>query len=96
VNRAEVADAYERFETVMRKPIVTLTENDCLLFNDGTDDGFRYPVAKIDPEHPLWDLFPQPWFSEQHARAVAPLVGWHLDLFAKGEMRDADRYRGLA
>jgi len=46
VNRAEVADAYERFETVMRKPIVTLTENDCLLFNDGTDDGFRYPVAR--------------------------------------------------
>jgi hypothetical protein len=95
VNPVDIVDAYERFRAVIRKPLVTIKENDCLWFNDGTDDGFRYPVAKIDPHNPLWDLFSQPWFSEQHARAAAPLVRWWLDYCSKAEAREADRDRGL-
>ena len=95
MNPADIANRYEQFRAVIGKPLVTITENDCLWFNDGSDDGFRYPVAKIGPHNPLWDLFSLPWFSEQHARAAAPLVRWWLDYCWKAETREADRDRGL-
>jgi len=96
VGLAKALDAYEQFRDAIRKPLVVLLENDCLLFNDGTDSGFRYPIGKIDPQRPLWDLVSQPWFSEQHLMAATPLVRWELDHRAKEEMREADRERGFA
>ena len=96
MNLAKVPDAYQQFRDAIRRPLVVLLKDDCLLFNDGTDSGFRYPIGKIDPQHPLWDLISQPWFSEQHLIAAAPLVRWELDHRAKEETREADRERGFA
>ncbi|MGI8482438.1 MAG: hypothetical protein ACR2MF_10320 [Chthoniobacterales bacterium] len=90
-----LSDAYERFQKKIRKPAVAI-ENYDLVFSDDSDEGYHYPLAKIDAQYPLWDLFAQPWFTEQHASAAAPFVRWELDRRAKSEAREADRERGLS
>jgi len=89
------SDVYERFQKAILKPLVAI-EIDDLVFSDGSDDGHRYTLAKIEEQHPLWDLFSQPWFTEQHAFAAAPLVRWELDRRAKYLARETDRDLGLS
>ena len=89
-------DAYERFKKLVSRPVVWIEGND-LVFSDGSDDGHRYPLAKIDAFHPLWDLFSKSsWLTEQHLSEAAHLVRWEFDRRAKDEAREADRGRGLS
>ncbi len=67
-----------RYCAQLSKPLAR-RDDGLLVFNDGTEAGFSYALAKMDQRFPFSELFDLPWFMEEHGIAAIPLVRAWID-----------------
>ncbi len=75
---AERGAVLNRFREQLAGPLAR-RDGEFLIFSNGTSDGFKYPLAKVDIRYPFSDFFDLPWFTEAHGVMAIWFVRAWLD-----------------